>query len=179
VLPNIVLIGFMGCGKSSVGRRIASLTGHRFIDTDVLIVSRAGMSIPQIFATEGEPGFRDRESAELRELVGADGIVLATGGGLVLREENRETLRRIGPVAWLHAAPDVLFGRVSRNRKRPLLQTEDPRATFDSLLAARLPIYETAADFRIDATALSHDEAAHAVVEEARKFCDGASRGGV
>jgi shikimate kinase len=179
VLPNIVLIGFMGCGKSSVGRRIASLTGHRFVDTDELIVTRAGMSIPQIFAAEGEPGFRDRESAELRELVGADGVVLATGGGIVLREENRETLRRIGPVIWLHAEPDLLFERVSRNRKRPLLHTEDPRATFDALLTARLPIYEAAADLQIDSTRLSHDEAARAVLEEARKFCDRASQSGV
>lgn len=169
----------MGCGKSSVGRRIASLTGHQFVDTDERIVARAGMSIPQIFAAEGEAGFRERESAELRELVGVGDIVLATGGGIVLREENRETLRRIGPVAWLDAAPDVLFERVSRNRKRPLLHTENPRATFDALLTARLPIYEAAADFRIDATALSHDDAARAVVEEAREFCGRASRGGV
>jgi len=179
VLPNIVLIGFMGCGKSSVGRRIASLTGHRFVDTDELIVTRAGMSIPQIFAAEGEPGFRDRESAELRELVGVGGVVLATGGGIVLREENRETLRRIGPVIWLHAEPGLLFERVSRNRKRPLLHTEDPRATFDALLAARLPIYEAAADLQIDSTRLSHDEAAQAVVEEARNFCGRASQDGV
>jgi shikimate kinase len=179
VLPNIVLIGFMGCGKSSVGRRIASLTGHQFVDTDERIVARAGLSIPQIFAAEGEAGFRDRESAELQELVGVDGVVLATGGGIVLRAENRETLRRIGPVAWLDAAPDVLFERVSRNRKRPLLHTENPRATFDALLEARLPIYEAAADFRIDATALSHDDAARVVVEEALKFCGRASRDGV
>jgi shikimate kinase len=165
VLPNIVLIGFMGSGKSSVGRRIASFTGRRFVDTDELVTARAGRSITQIFADRGEAYFRDLETATLGELAAENDLVLATGGGIVLREENRAALRRIGAVVWLDAAPDALFERVSRNRKRPLLQTEDPRASFDALLAARRAIYEAAADFRVDSTGQSHDDVARAVVE--------------
>ncbi len=156
----------MGCGKSSVGRRIARNTGHRFIDTDEVVAARAGSSIARIFAEHGEAYFRDLETAALRELSSETGIVLATGGGIILRKENRDTLRRIGPVAWLDANPDLLFERVSRNKKRPLLHTENPRETFDALLAARRAVYETAADFRVDSTELSHDAVALAVVEK-------------
>lgn len=163
----------MGSGKSSVGRRIAALTGHRFVDTDELVITRAGKSIAQIFADEGEARFRDLESAELRDLESGRDIVLATGGGIILRPENHAALRRIGPVAWLDADPDLIFERVSRNKKRPLLQTENPRATFDALLAARRGTYEAAADFRVDSTALSHDEAALAVLEEVERRVSG------
>lgn len=173
MLPNIVLIGFMGSGKSSVGRRIAALTGHRFLDTDELVMARTGKSIVQTFSDEGEAHFRDLESAELRALESARDVVLATGGGIILRPENHFALRRIGPVAWLDADPDLLFERVSRNRKRPLLHTENPRETFDALLAGRRETYEAAADFRVDSTALSHDEAALAVLEEVERRVSG------
>jgi shikimate kinase len=161
----------MGCGKSSVGRRIAALAGHRFVDTDEMVVSRTGRPITEIFAEHGEDYFRDLETTALRELIGTPQIVLATGGGIVLREENRAALHEIGYVVWLDAAPEVLFERVSRNRKRPLLHTADPRATFDSLLASRTHIYEAAADFRIDSTMASHDDVASAVLEQAQRFC--------
>jgi shikimate kinase len=170
VLPNIVLIGFMGCGKSSVGRRIAGNTGRRFVDTDELAAAKAGMSISKIFATDGESHFRELESQVLAELAGETDMVLATGGGIILCDGNREALRKIGPIVWLDADPDILFERVSRNKKRPLLQTEDARATFDALIEARRPIYETAADVRIDSTGLSHDDAARIVVEEVSRF---------
>lgn len=160
----------MGSGKSSVGRRVAALTGHRFVDTDELVVSKAGRPITQIFADEGEAGFREWEASVLRELATATGIVLATGGGIVLREENRAALRRIGPVIWLDADADALFERVARNRKRPLLHTDDPRATFDALLAARREIYAAAAHARIDSTGRSHDETAAAVVAAVENF---------
>lgn len=157
----------MGCGKSSVGRRIAGKTGRLFVDTDELVTAKAGRPITRIFAEQGEAHFRDLETAALHELEGQTGLVLATGGGIILREENRGALRRIGSVVWLDADPDVLFERVARNRKRPLLHTENPRASFDALLAERRAIYETAADFRIDSTALSHDDAARLVLEKA------------
>jgi len=160
----------MGCGKSSVGRRIAGNTGRRFVDTDELVAAKAGTSISKIFEAHGEAHFRELESQVLAELADENGIVLATGGGIILCEENRAALRRIGPVLWLDAAPDVLFDRVSRNKKRPLLQTENPRATFDALIAARRPIYESAADVKIDSTGLSHDDAARVAVEEAARF---------
>ncbi len=156
----------MGSGKSSVGRRIAVQTGHRFVDTDELVAAREGQSITRIFAEHGEAYFRDLETSVLEELAGsATGIVLATGGGSILREENRAILRRIGPIVWLDADPDALFERVSRNKKRPLLQTEDPRASFDTLLANRRAIYDAAANFRVDSTHQSHDDVARAVVE--------------
>jgi shikimate kinase len=170
VLPNIVLIGFMGCGKSSVGRRIAGNTGRRFVDTDELVTAKAGMSISRIFATHGEAHFRELESQALVEMEGESGMVLATGGGIILSEKNRAALRRVGTVVWLDADPDVLFERVSRNKKRPLLQTENPRATFDALIAARRPIYEKAANVRVDSTSLPHDDAARIVVDEVLRF---------
>ncbi|HEU4678314.1 MAG TPA: shikimate kinase, partial [Terrimicrobiaceae bacterium] len=135
MLPNLVLIGFMGCGKSSVGRRLSGLTGHRFVDTDELIVQAEGRSIAEIFSQSGEAHFRDLEQRSLENLVGVCGIVLSTGGGLVLRPVNRQTLKKIGIVAWLDASPEVLFERAMRSGRRPLLQTADPRATFDELLS--------------------------------------------
>ncbi|HEY5705555.1 MAG TPA: shikimate kinase [Terrimicrobiaceae bacterium] len=167
MLPNLVLIGFMGCGKSSVGRRLAGLTGHRFVDTDELVVQSEGRNIAEIFSRSGEEYFRDAEQRTLENLVGVCGIVLSTGGGLVLRPANRETLKRIGVVAWLDASPDSLFERAIRSGRRPLLQTEDQRKTFDELLSIRRELYSLTADFRIDSTRLSHDEAAQMLLDEA------------
>ena len=167
MLPNLVLIGFMGCGKSSVGRRLSGLTGHRFVDTDELIVQSEGRNIPEIFSRNGEVYFRDVEQRSLEKLVGICGIILSTGGGLVLRPANRQTLKKIGIVAWLDASPDALFERAMRSGKRPLLQTEDPRKTFDDLLSVRQEVYNLAADFRIDSTRLSHDQAAQMLLDEA------------
>jgi shikimate kinase len=167
VLPNLVLIGFMGCGKSSVGRRLSGLTGHRFVDTDELIVQSEGRNIPEIFSQNGEVYFRDVEQRSLEKLVGICGIILSTGGGLVLRPANRQTLKKIGIVAWLDASPDALFERAMRSGKRPLLQTEDPRKTFDDLLSVRQEVYNLTADFRIDSTRLSHDQAAQMLLDEA------------
>lgn len=169
MLPNLVLIGFMGCGKSSVGRRLSTLTGHRFVDTDELVTSAENRSIAEIFAAEGEDYFREVEARVLQEMVGVCGIILSTGGGLIVREANRETLRQIGVVAWLDAEPDVLFERASRSGKRPLLQTADPRATFDQLIASRREIYAATADFRLDSTHHGHDEAAQLLLEEAMR----------
>jgi len=157
----------MGCGKSSVGRRLSGLTGHRFVDTDELIVHSEGRNVPEIFSQNGEVYFRDVEQRSLEKLVGICGIILSTGGGLVLRPANRQTLKKIGIVAWLDASPDALFERAMRSGKRPLLQTEDPRKTFDDLLSVRQEVYNLTADFRIDSTRLSHDQAAQMLLDEA------------
>jgi len=170
VLPNIVLIGFMGCGKSSVGRRLASLTGHRFVDTDELVAQAENKSITEIFASGGEEVFREIEGRVLADLVGVAGIVLATGGGAVLREANRVAMKKIGAVAWLDADPDALFERASRSQRRPLLQTENPRKTFGDLLASRRAIYEAAADFRLDSTGLAHDDVARNILERTMRL---------
>ncbi len=167
--PNLVLIGFMGCGKSSVGRRLSGLTGHRFVDTDELIVQAEGRSIPEIFAQQGEEYFREAETRALESTLEMQGVILSTGGGLILRAQNRELLPRIGIVAWLDAKPEILFERASRSGKRPLLQTENPWQTFTALLDSRREIYTATADFRVDSTDLSHDEVAQSLLDEALK----------
>lgn len=161
---NIILIGFMGCGKSSIGRRLAARLGHEFLDSDELIVAGSGRSISEIFAEEGEERFREREAESLRGLEHANRIVLATGGGAVLRVENRALLHRIGRVVWLHSDPETLFERASRSRKRPLLEVENPRSTFNALLESRIPIYESAADLKVMATGLTHEQTVEEIV---------------
>lgn len=159
----------MGCGKSSVGRRLAGLTGHRFVDSDDLVIQSEGRTISTIFAEHGEVYFRDVEQRVLEEEIGIAGIILSTGGGAILREANRETLRKIGVVGWLDADPKILYERASRSGKRPLLQTENPEKTFLDLLESRREIYEAVADFRLDSTGLNHDQAAQNLLDEAMR----------
>ena len=170
---NIVLIGFMGCGKSSVGKRLAGRLELEFLDSDDLISVRAGKTITEIFDSEGEENFRERETEVLRSIDGSAGIVLAKGGGSILREENRELLRRIGIVIWLHADPESLFERASRRRKRPLLDVENPRGTFRDLLESRMPLYENTAFVKVDATGLSHDQTLEAILLALDKMSKG------
>lgn len=165
MLPNIILVGFMGCGKSSVGRCLAALTGHRFVDTDDLVTESAGRGIPEIFASEGEGAFRVIERSVLQGLTGARGMILSTGGGLILDPANRADLRDLGMVAWLDADPDLLFERASRSGRRPLLQTHDPEASFHALLESRVALYSEVSDFRVDSTALDHAQTAQAILE--------------
>lgn len=171
MIPNIVLIGFMGCGKSSIGRRLATRLGHELLDSDDLITARAGKSVSEIFALEGEAGFRIRETEELRTLEGMQGIVLATGGGAILSPMNREILHRIGLVVWLHADVETLFERASRSRKRPLLEVENPRTTFTTLLESRLPLYGGTADLKVDATGLSHEQTVESIIRSIEARC--------
>jgi len=169
MLPNFVLVGFMGCGKSTVGRRLASITGHRFVDADELIVKDQGKSISAIFSESGEEAFRQIEERIIGDLVGVAGIVLSTGGGAILREANRESLKKIGIIIWLDAQPDVLFERAMRSGRRPLLQTENPRQAFDALLAQRRTIYESLADLRFDSTGIDHEEVARKVLDQSMR----------
>jgi shikimate kinase len=165
---NIVLVGFMGSGKSSVGRIAARTLGFQFLDTDQLAVERAGRSIADIFAEEGETAFRDLETAIIRSLAPVQRSVIATGGGAVIRAANREMLRRTGFVVCLTASEDVIFERVSRNNKRPLLQCENPREAVHRLLLARNEAYEAVADCCLDTSNLSQTEAVAALIEAAR-----------
>jgi shikimate kinase len=166
---NIVFIGFMGSGKTSIGRLVAHRLGFQFIDTDAVIVERAGMQVSEIFARHGEDWFRDQESAALHSLSILQRAVISTGGGVVLRPENRALLGEIGFVVWLTAGEEVIYERVSRNKKRPLLQTADPRATVHELLEKRRPLYTEAAQFTLDSSTLKHEAAADAVIAEARR----------
>ena len=143
---NVFLVGPMGAGKSTIGRQLSAVLRKEFKDSDHEIIARTGASIPLIFEIEGEEGFRRRESAMIDELTQLDDIVLATGGGAVLCEQNRTWLRARGVVIYLFASLDQLFERTSRDRNRPLLQTEDPRAKLEQLLVERDPIYREVAD---------------------------------
>ncbi|MEY2598569.1 MAG: hypothetical protein RLZZ142_828 [Verrucomicrobiota bacterium] len=161
---NLILVGFMGSGKSSVGRLAAKSLGFDFFDTDQLIVERIGKPITQIFAEEGEEAFREIETCVLRSLAHFNHAVISTGGGAVLRSINREMLHHAGFVVRLQASEDVLFERVSRNTKRPLLQGENPREKLRELLAVREPAYEQAADWSLDTSALSLNQAVDAIL---------------
>lgn len=159
----------MGSGKSTVGRILATRLGFQFVDTDALVVQACGMPISDLFAQRGEAVFRDYESQALASLLGQKRRVVATGGGVVTRESNRALLHQLGFVVGLTASEDVIFERVSRNTKRPLLQTQNPRATISKMLAVRTPLYTAVADILIETTAISHAQVATAIVAEAAK----------
>jgi shikimate kinase len=159
----------MGSGKSSVGRLLARKLRRRFSDTDRLIISREGREIAEIFETDGEDYFRGAETAALRSLIGRTGLVVATGGGIVTRPENLEILRDLGFVVWLKADEEVIYERVSRNEKRPLVKTADPRATIRDLYAKRLPLYEAAAQFCVNTSTLPHHDVAEGIIAEANR----------
>jgi len=151
----IALIGFMGTGKSAVGRELSRRIGWPRHDTDEMIRAQFGISIPDIFARYGEPAFRDAETALLKTLRrGIPGIVV-TGGGIVLRIQNVNLLRGMGRIVWLDGDEEVLWRRVSKHSTRPLLRTPDPRARFAELLRERLTLYQSAADYRINTTSNS------------------------
>ena len=150
VAGNIFLVGLMGAGKTSVGRLLARRFGKTFYDCDQEIERRTGVKIPVIFEIEGEAGFRAREEHVLRELAALTDIVLATGGGAVLREENRRTLKQNGTVVYLRASLEDLWQRTRHDRNRPLLQTADPHAKLEQLFAERDPLYREVASLVMD-----------------------------
>jgi shikimate kinase len=162
---NLVLVGFMGSGKSSVGREIARRCEFRFLDTDTAIRDKYRKSIAEIFALFGEPLFRDQENAVLQELQLSQRSVIATGGGIVLQSRNHPLLRSLGLVLWLTANEEVIWERVSRNRNRPLLHTPDPRATISNLMSTRYPLYGSVAHLTVETSGLSHREVADRALE--------------
>lgn len=155
---NLVLAGFMGTGKSTLGRMLAARLGHRFVDVDDLIESAEGMSIAEIFRRHGEPYFRQREREAIARLVGAREVVVAVGGGALLDEVNLRNLRRIGTVVCLWARPEVILQRLRDDRSRPLLQGPDRLRRIRELLERRRPAYARA-DLHLDTSELSPEEA--------------------
>jgi len=142
--PNLILVGFMGAGKTTVGRRLAERLHWDVVDCDDLIEARAGKRISQIFADDGEAAFRDLEEEITAALADYRHTVITTGGGIVEREANLARLRAAGRVVYLRAAPEALYARVAGSSHRPLLQVADPQARIRELLARRAPRYEEA-----------------------------------
>lgn len=147
---SIILIGPMGAGKSTIGRSLAAKIGFDFLDTDLVIEEKTGADIAWIFDVEGESGFRDRESQILRELAAAKRRVLATGGGIIVREENRDFLKDQEVVVYLKASIAQLIARTSKDKKRPLLQVENPVEKIKSLVAEREPFYQEVATHTVE-----------------------------
>lgn len=144
LLPPIFLVGPMGAGKTTIGKLLAKSLGREFVDCDHYIVAQTGADIPWIFAKEGEEGFRDRETRALMDLTDQPNIVMATGGGAVGRAENRAMLKK-GLVIYLNANVDTQLFRTKKDKNRPLLQTQNPRATLEMLYEKRHPLYEEVA----------------------------------
>lgn len=146
---NLILVGMMGSGKTTMGKALARHLDKTFVDSDEEIQKRTGVTIPHIFDVEGEAGFRQRETGVICDLVGRENLVLATGGGAVLAEQNRKVLKQNGIVVYLKASVHDLWQRTRHDRNRPLLQTEDPRAKLNELFLQRDPLYREVADIVI------------------------------
>ena len=172
-VPSIFLVGPMGAGKTTVGRQLAASLGYAFVDSDHEIEARTGADIPWIFQVEGEEGFRRRESQVIDELSRRQRIVLATGGGAVLRAENRRVLHERGFVVYLSADIDQLLARTARDRNRPLLRDPNPRGVFERLLAERGPLYREVAHLEVNTNAGNVREAVTTILG-----CVGSERAG-
>ena len=167
---SIVLIGMMGAGKSCVGRCLQRRTKLALVDTDDVVASKFGISIPEIFSKYGEPGFREAETQTLRELAPAKPTIIVTGGGIVLRAKNVDFLKRLGVIVWLDGNEETLFERASLARTRPLLQGENPREAFAQMLQARLSLYAKLGNIRIDTSMLTDEEVAVAILSKLRRL---------
>ncbi len=143
---KIFLVGPMGAGKSTIGKKLANLMGLGYLDSDREIQNRTGVDIPTIFEYEGEAGFRKRELSVIAELTETDNIVLATGGGAIVEAENRKNLAARGFVVYLFCTPEQQHERTAQDKNRPLLQTDDPLATLKALMTERDPLYRDVAD---------------------------------
>ena len=167
----------MGCGKSTVGRKLSEMLGYPLVDTDDLIERKARMPITRIFAERGEDYFRQLEAAVLQELAapGSPRRIISTGGGIVTRKGNRRQLSTLGYVVWLKVAPEEIMKRTARNNDRPLLRTEDPERKIRDMMEVRLPLYEQCADLALDTKGLDASEVACGILECARyHFASGA-----
>ena len=169
---NIVLIGFMGSGKSTVGRELHKRLGYSLTDMDQLIEETMGKRITEIFKEEGESAFRDFETLQLLEIAKLTDTrhIVSTGGGIVIRPGNRSLLRQLGYVVWLHAPEDEIYRRTSRNNERPLLNQPDARERIATLMAEREPWYKETAHLKIDTSGLESHEIASGILESARYY---------
>ncbi len=166
-MENIILTGYMGCGKTTVGKHVAKRLGYTFVDTDEMIVEQQHRSINEIFADDGETAFRVMETELLKQMIDAkrDHMVIATGGGMPIREENRRLLAVLGRVVYLKASPETIYGRVKEDTARPLLQCENPMKRIEEMLAIREPLYEAGAAVIVDVDGLRQAETASEIIE--------------
>ncbi|MGM9570800.1 MAG: shikimate kinase [bacterium] len=170
---NIVLLGFMGTGKSTVGKYLAEKLGRIFVELDKEIEVSAGMSIPAIFNNYGEEHFRDLETAEIRKWCRQDNLVIATGGGAVVRSQNRAYLKENGLLVCLKATPEAILERIKYDRNRPLLNVPDKLAKIKELMALRKQIYQEAADYTLDCSELSSMQVVEHIIGYVRGWNDG------
>jgi shikimate kinase len=169
---SIVLVGMMGVGKSTIGRRLAARLRLPFVDADTEIEAAAGMTIPEIFERHGEPHFRDGEARVIARLLDGGPVVLATGGGAFMREETRARIAAKAVSIWLKADPEIIMRRVRRRADRPLLQTADPEATVARLLGEREPVYRNA-DLTISSRDVPHERIVEECIETLRAHLRG------
>ena len=169
-MSNIILIGFMGCGKSTVGIRLSYKLRRVVEDTDKLIEKKAGISIKEIFATMGEPAFRKMETECLKDLLSAKGEkIISTGGGLPMKKENHPLLKELGTVVYLRISPECVWERLKNDTTRPLLQCEDPLAKIKELLEMRAPVYEEAADIILNVDGKDMEQVLAELIEKLKE----------
>lgn len=167
---NVILIGFMGCGKTSVGIRLSYSLKRTIIDTDKWIEKKQNMTVSEIFAKEGEQAFRQMETDCIKELINtADRQIISTGGGLPVKEENHVLLKALGRVYYLKVTPETVYERLKDDTTRPLLQGADPKARIEELLLKREPLYEKCADVIIEVSDKSFDEIIAEIMKEEGK----------
>jgi len=175
---SVVLVGMMGAGKSTIGRRLSARLGLPFLDADAEIEAAAGMSIPDIFESRGELDFRDGEARVIARLLDSGPAVLATGGGAFMRQETRDRIHDKAVSIWLKVDSDVIMRRVKRRSDRPLLQTADPEGTVERLISEREPVYRQA-DLTVWSRDVPHEKIVDECIEALRgKLCGGQLEGG-
>lgn len=164
-MKNIILIGYMGSGKTTVGKKLVKLMGYTFLDTDELIEQQQGRTISEIFAADGEEAFREMETKLLEQMLEEkkEQLVISTGGGMPLREENRTLLAGLGAVFYLKLEPETVYSRIKDDTKRPLLQCDNPLARIKEMLAVRGPIYESATQNIIQVDGMKQNEIAELI----------------
>lgn len=157
---NVILIGFMGCGKSTIGVKLSYRMRQALLDTDKLVEKNAGCSIKEIFEREGEDSFRQKEHAVLEKLLeeGGKNYIIATGGGLPIQENNRPLLKKLGKVVYLRVTPETVYARLKHDKTRPLLQGDNPQEKINHLMAERQHAYEQAADYIVDVDGKSFEQ---------------------
>jgi shikimate kinase len=165
-INNVYLVGLMGAGKTTIGRSLAKRLGLRFEDSDRVIEARTGVSIPTVFEIEGEEGFRKREAQVIDELSQTSGLVVATGGGVVLRPENRARMSESGFVVYLNVPPYTLWERTRHDKNRPLLRVENPLLRLKELYLERDPFYREVADLIVDGSRMKSQGILQLLVKE-------------